>query len=424
MTLVLNEMLSWTRRQSGTTSLRAILYMDEIFGYFPPVANPPSKRPLLTLLKQARAFGVGVVLATQNPVDLDYKGLANAGTWFIGRLQTERDKQRLLEGLEGAAAEGGQKFDRKRMEEILAGLGKRVFLMNNVHEDAPVAFESRWALSYLRGPLTRTQIKSLMSGRKATPAAPSPGAGTTPTPKPKPAASQRTILPPEITQKFIPARGATSGIVYQPIVLGVAQTRFLDAKAKVDYLEDAVLAAPVKDDSMPVEWEESFELKVDPNDLENEPVEGAEFAPLPADAAKPKCYTAWNKALVTWIYANRKLELHSSPASSECSQPGEDEGQFRARMQHGMREQRDAAVEKIRQKYASKINTLQDRLRRAQQSVTKEQRTAIRVPHKRRSGSARDRFWTKAGHQCNRFRYANLSRFSGYRTSRRERRCR
>src|SRR4051794_13117037 len=166
VTLVLNEMLSWTRRQSGTTSLRAILYMDEIFGYFPPVANPPSKRPLLTLLKQARAFGVGIVLATQNPVDLDYKGLANTGTWFIGRLQTERDKQRLLEGLEGASNESGVQFDRAAMERTLAGLGKRVFLMNNVHEDAPVLFESRWALSYLRGPLTRNQIAKLMSARK------------------------------------------------------------------------------------------------------------------------------------------------------------------------------------------------------------------------------------------------------------------
>ena len=171
VTLVLNEMLSWTRRQSGTTSLRAILYMDEIFGYFPPVANPPSKRPLLTLLKQARAFGVGIVLATQNPVDLDYKGLANAGTWFIGRLQTERDKQRLIEGLEGAASEGNQKFDRAKTEQILASLGKRVFLMNNVHEDAPIALESRWALSYLRGPLTRAQIKTLMNGRKSIAAA-------------------------------------------------------------------------------------------------------------------------------------------------------------------------------------------------------------------------------------------------------------
>ena len=206
VTLVLNEMLSWTRRQSGTTSLRAILYMDEIFGYFPPVATPPSKRPLLTLLKQARAFGVGVVLATQNPVDLDYKGLSNAGTWFIGRLQTERDKQRLIEGLEGAAGEGNQKFDRAKTEQILASLGKRVFLMNNVHEDAPVAFESRWALSYLRGPLTRAQIRALMNGRESAPESPKTGAAATSAPKARPAASQRMVLPPEISQKFIPSR--------------------------------------------------------------------------------------------------------------------------------------------------------------------------------------------------------------------------
>jgi hypothetical protein len=162
VSLLLNQTLGWVRGQSGTTSLRAILYMDEIFGYFPPVANPPSKAPLLTLLKQARAFGLGVVLATQNPVDLDYKGLANTGTWFIGRLQTERDKARVMEGLEGAAASSGKKFDRRQMEQILAGLGNRVFLLNNVHEDAPEVFQTRWTLSYLRGPLTRTQIKQLM----------------------------------------------------------------------------------------------------------------------------------------------------------------------------------------------------------------------------------------------------------------------
>ena len=159
-------MVGWMRAQSGTTSLRALLYMDEIFGYFPPVANPPSKLPLLTLLKQARAFGLGVVLATQNPVDLDYKGLANTGTWFIGRLQTERDKARVLEGLEGASSSAGKKFDKGRMEQTLAGLGNRIFLMNNVHEDEPVVFETRWCLSYLRGPLTRSQIKLLMDARR------------------------------------------------------------------------------------------------------------------------------------------------------------------------------------------------------------------------------------------------------------------
>src|SRR5687767_5452523 len=167
VSLLLNQVLAWTRAQTGTSSLRAIVYMDEIAGYFPPVANPPSKGPLLTLLKQARAFGVGIVLATQNPVDLDYKGLANTGTWFLGRLQTERDKARLLEGLEGAAASGGKKFDKQAMEQLLAGLGNRVFLLNNVHEDTPEVFQTRWTLSYLRGPLTRTQIKTLMDPLKA-----------------------------------------------------------------------------------------------------------------------------------------------------------------------------------------------------------------------------------------------------------------
>jgi hypothetical protein len=164
--LLLNEIYGWIRTQSGTTSLRAILYMDEIFGFFPPVAEPPSKRPMLNLLKQARAFGLGVVLATQNPVDLDYKGLANTGTWFLGRLQTDRDKQRVLDGLEGAAAAQSVSFDRKSMQELLAGLTNRVFLMNDVHEDGPVVLESRWAMSYLRGPLTREQIKVLMKDRR------------------------------------------------------------------------------------------------------------------------------------------------------------------------------------------------------------------------------------------------------------------
>ncbi len=165
VSLLLNEILGWVRMQSGTTSLRALLYMDEIFGYMPPVANPPSKEPLMLLLKQARAFGLGVILATQNPVDLDYKGLSNTGTWFIGRLQTERDKARVLEGLSGASGDAGG-FDQSRMSEVLSGLGSRVFLMHNVHEQAPVTFETRWTLSYLRGPLTRTHIKQLAAAQE------------------------------------------------------------------------------------------------------------------------------------------------------------------------------------------------------------------------------------------------------------------
>jgi hypothetical protein len=369
VTLVLNELLSWTRMQSGTTSLRAILYMDEIFGYFPPVANPPSKRPLLTLLKQARAFGVGVVLATQNPVDLDYKGLANAGTWFIGRLQTERDKERLIEGLEGAMSEGGAVFDRARMEQILAGLGKRVFLMNNVHDDAPVAFESRWALSYLRGPLTRTQIRTLMKSRQPVATA---AASSAPAAAPAATADQRPVLPPDVPQAFIPLRSTGGPITYRPMVLGCAQVRFVDAKAKVDYLKEAVFLTPVHDDAIPVEWEECFEANVDADDLEREPAGDAAFAPVPAAAAKARTYKAWNKDLVNWVFTHQKLEIYSSAALKLYSQPDENEGAFRIRVQQSLREQRDQLVARLRQKYAPKIATLEDRLRRAQQAIQRE----------------------------------------------------
>ena len=182
VSLLLNQVVAWMRAQTGTTSLRAVLYMDEILGYFPPVANPPSKAPLLTLLKQGRAFGLGVVLATQNPVDLDYKGLANTGTWFLGRLQTERDKARMLDGLEGAAAGS---MDRAETDRLLSALDKRVFLLHNVHEQAPVVFQTRWTLSYLRGPLSRDQIRAL-TPRDGTSASPESRG-----PSPEPRAASR-----------------------------------------------------------------------------------------------------------------------------------------------------------------------------------------------------------------------------------------
>jgi hypothetical protein len=370
VTLVLNEMLAWTRTQSGTTSLRALLYMDEIFGYFPPVANPPSKRPLLTLLKQARAFGVGVVLATQNPVDLDYKGLANAGTWLIGRLQTERDKQRLMEGLEGASVESGARFDRTGMEQTLAGLGNRLFLMNNVHEDAPVLFESRWALSYLRGPLTRTEIRSLMEPRK-TSQAPAPAAASVAGPRSQ-IVSQRPVLPPDIPQPFVPVSGAADRILYRPALIGAVQVRFTDAKAKIDYLKDTVLLTPIEDDSLPVQWEECIETDIDPSELANTPVPEAEYAAVPAAAASSRAYTGWKKDLVAWILQHQQLTIWRSPSLKLCSQPNESEGEFRVRLQQLAREERDRRIETIRQKHASKLAALQERLRRAEQALQRE----------------------------------------------------
>ena len=389
VSLLLNQTLGWMRNQSGTTSLRALVYMDEIFGYFPPVANPPSKQPLLTLLKQARAFGVGVVLATQNPVDLDYKGLSNAGTWLIGRLQTDRDKARVLDGLEGAAAGAGSRFDRGKMEETIAGLGNRIFLMNNVHEDAPVVFETRWAMSYLRGPLTRDQIRTLMADRRAAApaAAPSPArpaeAPPTPTTAPRPAAplaaaapapgaSARPVLPPGIPQQFLPLRGTGGALVYAPMLLGAAQVRFADAKRGMDVSQDVSVLVPIGEGVVPVDWEQARETSVALADLEAEPAAGAQFVELPGIATKKKSYADWSRDFAGWLFRTRALELLSCPATKEVSRPGESEAEFRARIQHGAREARDAAVESLRQKYAPKIAALQEKERRAQQTVERE----------------------------------------------------
>jgi Helicase HerA, central domain len=375
VSLLLNQVLGWMRTQSGTTSLRAILYMDEIFGYFPPVANPPSKLPLLTLLKQGRAFGLGVVLATQNPVDLDYKGLANAGTWFIGRLQTERDKDRVLEGLEGVASGTNSKFNKQEMEQLLAGLTNRIFLMNNVHDDAPEVFETRWAMSYLRGPLTRAQIKSLMDPLKGSvTSAPVTTAPTVATAATAPAKSERPVLPPEITQYYIPVRssgGANATLSYHPMLLGVTEVRYSDSKT-IDMTQQLTLLSAITDGPVSLDWSQAVPLDLPVEDLESDPQPEAQFAEVPAQAAKVKSYATWRKDLASWVYRNQRLELLESPSLDIASNPGEAERDFRVRLQQIAREQRDEAVEKLRRKYAPKIEQLEERKRRAEQAVERE----------------------------------------------------
>ena len=414
VSLLLNQVVGWMRTQSGTTSLRALLYMDEIFGFFPPVANPPSKTPLLTLLKQARAFGVGVVLATQNPVDLDYKGLSNAGTWLIGRLQTERDKARVLDGLEGAAGTAGQGFDRAGLERILSGLSTRVFLMNNVHEDHPVVFESRWVMSYLRGPLTRAQIKTLMDARRAAspaPAAAAPAGAATPRPAPvapvpaapaapptrgkvaRPAApvaepapteaaagsGQRPLLPPDVPQHFAPAHGAApagSTLYYQPMLVGAAQVRVRDTKTGVDVSRDLVYLTPITDEAVPVAWDQAAAVSFTTSDLATTPEGDAAFGELPAPAGKKKSYDGWSKDFGSWLLQSQTIDLLRSPSLKVVSKPGESERDFRVRLQESTRQDRDRASEALRQKYAPKVAALQERRRRAEQAVERESEQA------------------------------------------------
>ena len=391
VTILLNEVLAWMRSQSGTSSLRALLYMDEVFGYLPPTANPPSKTPLLTLLKQARAFGLGLVLATQNPVDLDYKALSNAGTWFLGRLQTERDKLRVLDGLEGASATAGATFDRQAVDRILSGVKSRVFLMNNVHEDAPVLFHTRWALSFLRGPLTREQIAALMQPRKKEESVNRPA---TEVAEPVPVAEVATttasnegdssgppVIDPDVRQQTLGVSRSTprtARIVYRPGLFATARLHFDDAKSRSDvdvWRETARICIPVKKvASHP--WEDSQTVEADHLNFTDEREPGATFADLPSEMSQPKPYAGWQKSLKDHLYRETRLALFFCSALKEYSQPDESEGDFKGRLKHALHEERDLQIEKVRKKYASKIERLQDRYRRARAKVEKEKSQA------------------------------------------------
>ena len=377
VSLLLNQVVGWMRTQSGTTSLRSIVYIDEVFGYLPPIANPPSKTPLLTLLKQARAFGLGIVLATQNPVDLDYKALSNAGTWFLGRLQTERDKARVLDGLEGAVTSSQGQFDRQSMDQTLSALGNRIFLMNNVHEDAPVIFETRWAMSYLRGPLTREQIKVLVDPLKkqrqttpsSQPSATLPSSISAPLPTSLEVTSQRPVVPPDVRQYFAPvAENQPKNVraIYQPMIVGAAQVRFTDTKTKIDTTKDVVFLTSITDDPVPVDWDNSKEANIKVSELSNTPLDGVPFADLPSSAVIAKNYGSWEKDFSNWLFRTQKLQLLKSENLKEFSRPEETERDFRIRLQQTAREQRDQQVEKLRKKYSSDFARLDERIRRAQ----------------------------------------------------------
>jgi hypothetical protein len=362
VTLLLDEVLAWVRRQSGTSSLRAVLYMDEIFGYFPPTAAPPSKRPMLTLLKQARAFGLGVVLATQNPVDLDYKGLSNCGTWFLGRLQTERDKLRVLEGLEGAASSASQAFDRAAMDRVLSALGSRVFLMNDVREAGPIIFQTRHTLSFLRGPLSRDQIKILMDPKKA--ATPPPVAKTVElaAAPARASGSARPTAPEGLPELFV-AANAGDPVTYQPALGVTATLHFVDAKAGVDAWRNLALLVPLSEATLDLEL--SACTAVSPGlwaSASHEPLPGASFLPLPRRAPSEKQLGAWKKSFITHLYQTQRLALLACPALKLVARADESPAAFQARADQLAREARDAEVQALRRKYDPKFQQLQAKL--------------------------------------------------------------
>ena len=397
VTILLEQIIAWMRTQPGTTSLRAIVYMDEIFGFFPPIANPPSKRPMLTLLKQARAFGVGMVLATQNPADLDYKGLTNTGTWFIGKLQAERDKARLMEGLGGVLAEAGGMNDGAVLEKLISSLESRVFLLHNVNQDAPVVFHTRWAMSYLCGPLTRQQIKTLMADRQAdlapqpqtaavTPAAAAPrsvNATALPAPVGQPAAP-----PADIPQTFLPATwtanqatdaaGQTPArparLIYKPALLGQATVRFIDRKLGRDVSRECARLLRLTTETDRISWQDASAFTLDPRSLSDRPAEGAlaEIS-LPSSLTAPRASDRLAADLADQLYHDQVFTLTHNPALKLYARPHETPSEFRVRCQQVAREGRDAAVDRLSEKYAARFQRLEERRAREQQAFEQDQ---------------------------------------------------
>ncbi len=401
VTLLLENILVWIRKQTGTTSLRAILYFDEVFGFFPPVAEPPSKRPLLSLLKQARAFGLGILLVTQNPVDIDYKGLANAGTWFIGKLQTERDKERVLHGLKGAIAEAGISGEKVDYDSLIGQLKSRVFLMHNVHEDLPIIFHTRWVMSYLRGPLTRPQINQLMKEKKKelnkvdlkdlrkVPIETVPDLSGY--------LFMPSALDPSLKQVFLPLRideeeamkqiskkfNSISNVediklFYIPSILGVANIRFMDRKLKIDEQIEKILLVPTTNDVSGLVWDNAEISVVKIDELLEKPKKvSSEYGPLFSKV--PKYMNTIeeiqdiSKDFANWLYLNEKIKIKIQSDLEIFQKPGESDREFIIQIQQVAKERRDEEIDELRQKYDKKVDKLIKKSRKLERELSADE---------------------------------------------------
>lgn len=354
VTLLLNEIIAWMRSTEGTSSLRAILYMDEIFGFFPPNANPPSKTPMLTLLKQARAFGLGCILSTQNPVDLDYKGLSNIGTWFIGRLQTAQDKARVIDGLSGIA---GSNLDKSSLENLISNLAKRNFLLKNINEDGLNVISTRWALSYLKGPLSREQISNLMKDKKENLSGESVD-------KSELKFSIKPIISNEITQLYTSSKNLT------PNLFASAKVRIYDAKKGIDSICEVSYLYELNENDKEPNWSDASEdLHIDAS--EDEP-SGASFATVPNFITSAKNFNSIEKDFKEYLYRNFKFNTFE--AMGIYSKDNESKEQFFIRLQDKCNEILEEQTAKLTAKFEKEQKNLQDKLNKALAKLDKEQK--------------------------------------------------
>ena len=367
VTLLLNRYIAWMRRQSGTSRLKALLYMDEIFGFFPPSKNPPSKEPMLLLLKQARAFGIGVVLSTQNPVDLDYKGLANIGTWFIGRLQTAQDIERVIDGLGGKI---GSSFDKSEIKTLLSNLAKRTFFLKSAHLDDIRLFTTRWVLSYLKGPLKKDEIAALMDQKRA---ALKDSVGVFSKQKIRKGKASQTYqqIDRSILQYFEP--DTTGRNEYFPTLGAKVTIHFFNQSRGIDEEKFLMLSLPIEASLSRIDWEEAEEETVDFEQFPRTAPAKAHFAPLPETLLNDKGLRTSIRELKTYLYRNEALQMWRCRAPKLESKVGESRADFMVRLQDLLEEQKEEAIDKLKERYARKEKTLLDRLARAKARVEKEE---------------------------------------------------
>jgi len=388
--LIYSAVESWMRTQPGSTSLRALVYFDEIFGYLPPIGNPPSKEPMLRMLKQARAFGVGLVLATQNPVDVDYKALSNAGTWFVGKLGTEQDKERLLDGLSTAIGGG---MDRREYDRLISRLGKRVFLLRNVHDKHPSLFQTRWAMNYLAGPVTRSQIPALKELADAK-AAPSAVAAPTPSAAPEAASAMgsetRPQVPARVQEYFLPHNltleeaatvsrrdlspdAKSLGLLYRPVLLAQADIRFTNRKYNLDTDVQRAVLVEEPDRRGHVRWDEYPLPALDERQLDRRPLPDARFAALSPPLSDSGALKSMETDFQDWAYRTSEVQVRAHETLKVYAGPDVSEAEFAAMCEAAAAEKREAEIKKVTVSYDTAVERVQTKLKREKRELKEDE---------------------------------------------------
>jgi len=369
VSMLLGRFISWMRRQEGSSGLRCLLYMDEIFGYFPPNANPPSKKPMLLLLKQARAYGIGVVLSTQNPVDLDYKGLSNIGTWFVGRLQTRQDQDRVMAGIAGSSDE----FSEKQIRDMLSDMRGRTFLMYSAHQDEPVLFETRWAMSFLKGPVSLTEIAKMiaMDGQEK-PGRQQDVISASPVVTPEDFAVTPPMLSAGIKQCFLPAQVPVEKLDFSPWLTATATVRFVKQNQGIDETRQIYLRLPVTAEVDEFDWQQAEEYVPEKDECEENAPLGSRYAPVSQALIGLKNLRSMEKEFNAFLYHTMRLPLMKVASLKLVSKPGETAVQFNKRISDVLREKKEVEAAKVKERYEKKHRQLQVRLEKALARVDKE----------------------------------------------------